>query len=89
MDDCQAYRNWLDGMIAKYPELFPANISAGYVLHDARSSVKLEGVRLRRIGLKAPDTAGKKQVFTIAPSGIMPYFFGMTDAIEKALFPAP
>jgi hypothetical protein len=55
----------------------------------ARSSVKLEGVRLRRIGLKAPDTAGKKQVFTIAPSGIMPYFFGMTDAIEKALFPAP
>lgn len=86
VDDCQAYRNWLDGMIAKYPELFPENISTGYVLHDERSSVKLEGVRLRRICLKAPDTNGKKQVFTLAPSGIMPYFVGMTDEIEKALF---
>ncbi len=86
VNDCQAYRNWLDGMIAKYPELFPETISAGYVLHDERSSVKLEGVRLRRICLKAPDTNGKKKVFTIAPSGIMPYFVGMTDEIEKALF---
>jgi hypothetical protein len=84
--DCQAYRKWLDGMIAKYPELFPENISTGYVLHDERRSVKLEGVRLRRICLKAPDTEGKQQVFTLAPSGIMPYFVGLTDEIEQALF---
>jgi hypothetical protein len=86
VDDCRAYRKWLDGMIAKYPELFPENISAGYVLHDDRSSAKLEDVRLRRICLKAPDSEGKQQVFTIAPSGIMPYFVGRTDEIEKALF---
>jgi hypothetical protein len=46
----------------------------------------LEGIRLRRIRLKVRDAAGKQQVFTIAPSAIMPYFVGMTDEIEKALF---
>jgi len=86
VDDCQAYRKWLDGMIAKHPELFPKSIGDGYVLHDDRSSAKLEGVRLRRIGLKARDAEGKQQVFTIAPSTVMPYFVGMTDEIEKALF---
>lgn len=86
VDDCQAYRKWLDGMISKYPELFPENISDGYLLHDERSSAKLEKVRLRRICLKERDTEGKEQVFTIAPSGVMPYFVGMTDEIEKALF---
>ncbi len=25
VDDCQAYRKWLDGMMSKYPELFPEN----------------------------------------------------------------
>lgn len=86
VDDCQSYRNWLDEMIVKHPELFPKNISAGYSLHDNRSSAKMEGIRLRRISLKAHDVEGKKQVFTIAPSMIMPYFVGMTDEIEKALF---
>ena len=86
VDDCQAYRKWLDEMIAKYPELFPADIREGYILCDERSSAKLEGVRLRRICLKVREPEGKEQVFTIAPSGIMPYFVGMTDEIEKALF---
>jgi hypothetical protein len=86
VDDCKAYRKWLDGMIVKHPELFPKNISDGYVLHDDRSSAKLEDVRLRRIRLKARDSNDKEQVFTIAPSTVMPYFVGMTDEIEKALF---
>jgi hypothetical protein len=85
VDGC-AYREWLDEMIVTYPELFPGNIGEGYNLHDSRSSAKLKGMHLRRICLKARDTAGKKQVFTIAPSGVMPYFVGMTDEIEKALF---
>jgi hypothetical protein len=55
-------------------------------LHDDRSSGKLEGVRLRRICLKTRNAEGKKQVFTIAPSAVLPYFVGMTDEIEKALF---
>jgi len=86
VDDCSAYRKWVDEMIAKHPELFPQAIGTGYTLHDERVSDKLEGVRLRRICLKARDTEGKKQVFTIAPSGVMPYFVGYTDDVEKALF---
>ena len=86
VEDSHIYRHWLDEMIVTYPELFPANIGAGYSLHDDRSSKKLEGVRLRRICLKARSIEGKKQVFTIAPSTVMPYFVGLTDEIEKALF---
>jgi hypothetical protein len=86
VDDCRAYRKWVDEMIVKHPELFPKRISAGYSLHDERASVKLEGVRLRRICLKARDSEGKKQVFTLVPSGVMPYLVGYTDEVEKALF---
>ena len=86
VDDIQAYRTWLDEMIAKYPELFPKSVSEGYNLHDERTSGKLESVRLRRICLKKRDSAGKQQVFTIAPSAVMPYFVGFTDEVEKALF---
>jgi hypothetical protein len=82
----RAYRKWVDEMIAQYPELFPKEIAGGYTLHDERASEKMEGVRLRRISLKVRDGAGKKQVFTIAPSGVMPYFAGNTDDVEKALF---
>lgn len=84
--DSHLYRQWLDEMIVTYPELFPANISAGYNLHDGRTSGKLGCMRLRRICLKARSIEGKKQVFTIAPSAVMPYFVGLTDEIEKALF---
>ena len=84
--NCRAYRKWVDERIAQYPELFPKEIVGGYTLHDGRSSEKMEGVRLRRIRLKVCDSAGKEQVFTIAPSGVLPYFAGLTDDVEKALF---
>jgi hypothetical protein len=86
VDNSHAYRKWLDEMIAAHPELFPKDIAEGYTLHDERSSGKLDGVRLRRICLKPRDPEGNKQVFTIAPSSVMPYFVGLTDDIEKALF---
>ncbi|HEX9838708.1 MAG TPA: hypothetical protein VGA72_05145, partial [Anaerolineales bacterium] len=84
--DHGAYRKWVDGMIVQYPELFPMVISEGYTLHDERGSEKMESLRLRRICLKVRDREGKKQVFTIAPSGVMPYLTGYTDDVEKALF---
>jgi hypothetical protein len=86
VDDCGAYRKWVDEMIVVYPELFPKNIVDGYTLHDERSSSKLDEIRLRRICLKACDEQRKEQVFTIAPSGVMPYFVGLTDEVEEALF---
>ena len=86
VDDRHAYREWINEMIDQHPELFPAAIQAGYVLHDERGSDKLEGIRLRRICLKTRDIEGKKQVFTIVPSGVMPYLVEYTDEVEKALF---
>ncbi len=86
VDDCRAYRKWVDEMIVEHPELFPKAIAAGYRLHDERASGKLEDVQVRRICLKARDLEGKKQVFTLAPRGVMPYCVGDTDEVEKALF---
>lgn len=77
----RAFRAWLDEYIACSPELFPADIVNGYVLHDKRSSTKMPEIILRRIELKE-----SKEVFTIAPSGVMPYMTSHTDAVEKALF---
>jgi hypothetical protein len=73
VDDSRAYRKWLDEMMIVYPELFPKSITDGYTLHDARSSGKLDGVRVRRICLKTRDAEGSEQVFTIAPSSVMPF----------------
>jgi hypothetical protein len=84
--DRREYRIWLDAMIAQHPELFPQAIAGGYTLHDDRSSSKLTDIRLRRICLRERTAEGKKQVFTIAPSGVLPYQVGYTDDVEKALF---
>lgn len=84
--DRKAFRKWVDGMIEQYPSLFPQAIVKGYVLHDMRTSVKLPEIQMRRIKLKERDEQGKDMVFTIVPSGIMPYLTGYTDKVEKALF---
>ena len=75
------FRRWLDEHIACAPELFPADIGKGYVLHSIRNSRKMPEIALRRIELKE-----SKEVFTIAPSGVMPYMTSYTDDVEKALF---
>lgn len=87
VNDSAAFRQWLNQMIDQYPELFPADISTGYRLHDLLpASVKLPEVQLRRIRLYQDDAAGQAQVFTIAPSEVLPYMTGYTDEVEKALF---
>ena len=86
-EDAVAYRQWLDEMIKFYPELFPADIVNGYTLHDVLPvSTKLANVQLRRIRLNEQTECGQAQVFTIAPSDVLPYMVGLTDDVEKALF---
>ena len=85
INDCRAYRAWVDEMVVQHPELFPTEIAEGYTLHDQRTSEKLAGLRLRRICLKSRNPEGQKQVFTLAPSGVMPYAVGYTDDVDKAL----
>jgi hypothetical protein len=82
----KAYRTWVDEMIIKYPVLFPKAIENGYVLHDKRTSAKLPDIQMRRIKLKERGQDDKETVFTIVPSGVMPYLTGYTDEVEKALF---
>jgi len=86
IDDPQTYRDYLDTMFVECPELFPSDLQAGYTWHDMLHSKKMPEIRLRRIKLKSRSINGKHQVFTIAPSFVMPYMTGYTDEIEKALF---
>jgi hypothetical protein len=80
------FRQWLDPLIAQYPELFPATISQGYTLHDILpASKKLPAIRLRRIKVTDATLPGGN-VFAIAPSFVLPYMVGYTDDVEKALF---
>lgn len=84
--DVKAFRNYLDGILEQYPELFPATIQQSYNLHDILpESRKLPGVRLRRIMVAAKDGDGE-DVFSIRPSFVMPYMTGYVDEVEKALF---
>lgn len=78
-----AYRDCVDEMIGRFPELFPSEIGNGYYLHDMRTSIKMPEIQLRRIKVRGKD---KDQVFTIVPSGVMPYMTGYTDEVEKPLF---
>jgi hypothetical protein len=75
------FRAWLDAYIICSPELFPADIENGYVLHSIRNSRKMPEITLRRIELKE-----SRAVFTVAPSGVMPYMTSYTDDVERALF---
>jgi hypothetical protein len=75
----ESFRQHLTEVFAKHPELFPAGISEGFVLHDKSWSIKQQ-VMLRRIALKA--TAG---VFLVRPSFLLPSMVGRTEAVEKAL----
>jgi hypothetical protein len=80
------FRQWLDGMIAQYPELFPTTIDQGYNLDGfLPQSKKLPDVRLRRIRLKVKDETGCG-VYTIVPSFVLSYMRGTADEVEHALF---
>ena len=75
-----SFRQHLTAVFGQHPELFPARISEGFVLHDKRWSLKQQ-VMLRRLELKA--TA---EVFLVRPSFLMPSMVGRTEAVEKALY---
>src|SRR5437870_8621616 len=75
----ESFRQHLTAVFDQHPELFPARIDEGFVLHDKRWSLKQQ-LRRRRSERKAP--AG---VFLVRPSFLMPSMVGRTEAVEKAL----
>jgi hypothetical protein len=86
VSDPTTFRQFLDPMIEQYPELFPQTIIHGYTLHDILpTSKKMPDISLRRIKVVNPENPNG-DVFTIAPSFVLPYMTGYTDEVEKALF---
>jgi hypothetical protein len=77
--DPESFRQHLTEVFGQHPELFPARIDEGFVLHDKSWSLKQQ-LMLRRIELKA--TAG---VFLVRPSFLLPSMVGRTEAVAKAL----
>src|SRR6516162_174538 len=64
--DPESFRQHLTAVFGQHPELFPARIDEGFVLHDKSWSIKQQPM-LRRIERKA--TAG---VFLVRPSFLCP-----------------
>jgi hypothetical protein len=86
MDDTTAFRQYLDELQARHPELFPHGMAAGYRWYGRYPvSKKMPDVHLRRICLNE-SAVGPGQVFTLVPSFVMPYQTGEVEAVEKALF---
>ena len=78
MKDASKFRASIDSMAKQWPELFPPEITDGYLMKDIRHSKKLS-IPVRRI-----EIAGTS--YTICPSFVMPYMTGFVDDVEKGLF---
>ena len=72
------FRKCINKRIELFPELFPPEITEGYLMKDIYHSIK-QSVPIRRI-----EIAGIS--YSIRPSFLMPYMTGITDETEKALF---
>lgn len=78
--DAKLFKDNINSMIIKYPEIFPLDMDQNYKLHDILpESKKMKDLRLRRIKYKG-------EVFTIAPFFVLPYMMGYSDDVEKPLF---
>ena len=67
----------------EHPELFPADFDCGYVLNGLTPVSAKQGYRLRKIRVNNRE----KNIFTIAPTFLMPYMTALTELVEKSLFP--
>lgn len=78
----RSFKNYVDAVYKSNPELFPHLMSHGYILHGkTKASMKMDGLLLYRIKLIANG-----EVFTVAPSYILPYMVGKVADVEHALF---
>lgn len=80
VNDPARFREWVEGMYEKHPELFPKGFEKGWKLHDQRCSGKL-GVEMRRIRMYESGVA-----YQVRPSFVMPYCVARVSDIEDALY---
>ena len=81
MHDCTWARTYIDDLLDTHPEIFPAQIRDGYLFHGKTEVSAKLGLRQRRVQLHATG-----EVYTLAPSFVMPYLSGTTETVENALF---
>src|SRR4051812_30964424 len=81
VDEPARFRDFLDGLIATSPELFPPEIGRGYRMKDAYTSRKT-GWKIRRIDLRNDES------YSVRPSFLMPYLSGRTEDVQAPLFSA-
>jgi len=72
------FRDELNIIIEKKPELFPSDIKCGYLMKEIRHPKKSD-VPIRRIQV-GPIS------YTVRPSFVMPCHTALTDDVEKAMF---
>ena len=78
----EKFKKMLNDEIAKYPELFPAEIINGYSLSGkTQGSKKLDQQQFQRI--KISSTGENYRVY---PSYVMPNLIAYTDEVEHALY---
>lgn len=81
LDDRSFFKETIDNLIAKHPELFPEETSLGYYLHGFTDPSRKLGLKMRRIRLFST-----RHVYTIAPSFVMPYMIGWSKDMSSILF---
>lgn len=80
IDSCHEFRKYLDGLIEQHPEIFPLDISLGYILYGWTKPCKKVNLRRRRIFLKY-----SRQEYLVHPCFVLPYLRGYTKEISVGL----
>lgn len=76
LNDPKEFRDAIDQMAGRYPQLFPTSFQDGYKIKDIRHSARLK-IHTRRIVVG-------HVAYNIQPSFIMPYMTGKVDDRESS-----
>lgn len=81
LDEIEFARTFLEDVMALHPEIFPAAMLTHYVFYGFTAPSRKMGLRCRRV------RAGRRTgpVYTLAPSFVMPYMCGATEAASLGL----
>lgn len=80
IDSPDLFQKRLDALVEKYPELFPVDITCGYILYGWSKPCKKVLIRRRRIFLK-----DSQQEYLVHPCFVLPYLRGYTKEVSKGL----
>lgn len=78
VNDPQEFREFLNGQIPLFPEVFPAGIEQGFQMKDQHKSHRL-GLIIRRIRVDGVS-------YTVRPSFVTPYLTGWVSDVENPMF---